>query len=112
MARRPKSDGDIPTPRRPRAKTPAQREQQLIELASDLAEKQMREGTASAMVITHYIKLATVRERLELEKLTTENALRQAQVESLQSMKRVEELYANALNAMRAYSGSDEDRDD
>ena len=112
MARRPKSDGDTPTPRRPRAKTPAQREQQLIELASDLAEKQMREGPASATVITHYIKLATVRERLELEKLTTENALRQAQVESLQSMKRVEELYANALNAMRAYSGSDEDRDD
>ena len=112
MARRPKSDGDLPVARRPRAKTPAQREQQLIELASDLAEKQMREGTASAMVITHYIKLATVREKLELEKLTTENALRQAQVESLQSMKRVEELYANALNAMRAYSGSDEDLDD
>lgn len=35
------------------ALTPEARENQLISLASDLAEKQLREGTASSQVITH-----------------------------------------------------------
>jgi len=85
------------------------REDQLIALAVDVAEDQLRRGTASAQVITHYLKLGTTREQLEQERLTRENALLTAKVESLASAKRVEELYANALKAMRVYSGNADD---
>lgn len=81
----------------------------MISLAVDLAERQLREGTASAQVITHFLKLATTREQLEKEKLERENELLRAKTEALESAKRVEELYANALNAMKTYSGQSDD---
>lgn len=86
------------------ATTPEARENQLISLAVDLAEKQLREGTASSQVITHYLKLGSSRADLEKEKLRKENALLEAKTESLESAKRIEELYAEALNAMKNYS--------
>ena len=91
------------------ALTPEARENQLIYLATDLAEKQLREGTASSQVITHYLKLGSTKERLEKEKLEKENELLKARTESLQSAKRVEELYKEALNAMKRYSGQSGD---
>lgn len=90
--------------RRP-ASTPEARENQLISSAIDLAEKQILEGTASAQVITHYLKLGSSREKLEQERLESENAVLRARVESMASGKRIEELYEAALNAMRNYSG-------
>ena len=87
------------------ALTPESRENQLIALSVDLAEKQLREGTASSQVITHFLKLGSTKNQLELEKIRHENALLEAKTHSLQSAKRVEELYENALNAMRDYSG-------
>lgn len=87
------------------ALTPESRENQLIALSVDLAEKQLREGTASSQVITHFLKLGSTKNQLELEKIRHENALLEARTQSLQSAKRVEELYENALNAMRDYSG-------
>lgn len=94
------------------ALTPEARENQLISLAVDLAEKQLIEGTASSQVITHYLKLATVKEQLEREKLAKENELLRAKTEAIQSAQRVEELYANALNAMRSYRSTSEDEPD
>lgn len=89
------------------ALTPEARENQMIALAVDLAEKQLLEGTASAQVITHYLKLGTTRERLEKEKLEKENELLRAKTEAIESAKRVEELYAEAIEAMKAYGGGD-----
>lgn len=82
------------------------RENQLISLAINLAEKQLIEGTASSQVITHYLKLGSMKEKVELEKIKLEKELIAAKTEALQSQKRVEELYANALNAMKNYNGS------
>lgn len=93
-------------PRRPPATTPEARENQLISMAVDLAEQQILDGTASAQVITHYLKLGTTRERLEQEKLRKENDLLEARVEALASMARVEELYSDALKAMATYAGN------
>ena len=90
------------------ALTPEARENQMISLAVDLAERQLQEGTASSQVITHYLKLGSTRERLEREKLEEENKLLKARTEQIQSMKRVEELYAEAIKAMRNYSGQGE----
>lgn len=78
----------------------------MIALAIDLAERQLAEGTASAQVITHYLKLATTRERLEKEKLARENELLRAKTEAIESGKRVEELYSDALKAMKSYEWS------
>jgi hypothetical protein len=81
------------------------RENQLVALAVDLAEKQIREGTASAQVITHFLRLGTTRERLEQEKLRRENLLLEGRTEEIASRGRMEELYANAISSMRAYGG-------
>lgn len=93
--------------RRPPATTIGSRENQMIALAVDLAEQQLIKGSASSQVITHYLKLGTVREGLEREKLRNENLLLAAKSEAIASGKRVEELYANALNAMRSYAGQE-----
>lgn len=99
------------TKRRP-ALTPEARENQLISKAVDLAEKQLDEGTASSQVITHFLKLATTRAELEKEKLARENELLRAKTESLQSAKRIEELYENAIKAMQRYGGQGEPDDE
>lgn len=106
-AKKPKTPGNQRKARP--ANSPEARENQLIGLAVDLAEQQLRDGTASTQVITHYLKLGSTKERLEMEKLKQENELLIAKTESLQSAKRVEELYANALDAMRSYSGMKDD---
>ena len=84
---------------------PEARENQLIALAINLAEKQLMEGTASSQVITHYLKLGSTKERIEKEILEKQKDLITAKTEAIQSAKRVEELYMNALEAMRTYSG-------
>lgn len=81
-------------------------ENQMVELAMNLAKEQLKEGTASAQVITHFLKLGSSQARLETEKLRNENRLLDAKTESLKSHKKVEELYADALQAMRTYSGN------
>lgn len=88
------------------APTPEARENQLIALAVDLAEQQLRDGTASNQVIVHYLKLGSSRERLEKKMLEKKTELAEAKTESIQSAQRIEELYSNALDAMRLYSGN------
>ena len=90
------------------AMSPEARENQMIAYAVDLAEKQLREGTASSQVITHYLKLGSTKERIEREILEKQKALIEAKTENLQSAKRIEELYTNAINAMKNYSGQND----
>lgn len=84
------------------------RENQLIGLAVDLAARQIRNGSASSQVITHFLKLGSTQALLEKAKLDKENQLLQAKTEALQSQKRVEELYANAMKAFRTYTGQED----
>ena len=95
------------------ALTPEARENQLISLAIDLAEKQLMEGTASSQVITHYLKLGSTKERIEKEILEKQKELIVAKTESLHAGKRLDEIYAEAVAAMRSYSGdhSSDDHD-
>lgn len=101
--RKPAQDGR--ERRRPRATTPEGRENQLINAAVDLAEKQLRDGTASAQVISHYLKLGSTREKLEQERIQMEIELTEMKKESMASARRVEELYGAAIQAMRTYAG-------
>lgn len=99
-------------PRKRPAQTLEARENQLIAAAVDLAEKQLLEGTASSQVIVHYLRLGSTKDRLEKEKLAKENELLRAKTEALQSAKRVEELYENAIKSMRIYQGVDDENND
>lgn len=87
------------------ATTPDAREQQLISLAVDLVEQRLLDGTASSQETTHFLKLASYKSRLENQRQEYEIELIKAKTEQLQSQKRVEELYANAIKAMREYGG-------
>lgn len=93
------------------ALTPEARENQLISLAVDLAEQQLRDGTASSQVITHYLKLGSTKERIEKEILEKQKMLIEAKTQSLQSQQRIDALYAEAIKAMRTYSGNGESED-
>lgn len=93
------------------ALTPEARENQMISLAVDLAEKQLMEGTASAQVITHFLKLGSTKERIEKEILEKQKELISAKTESLHSTKDIKALYAEAMDAMRCYQGA-KDQDD
>lgn len=88
--------------------TPEGRENQLITLAVQLVEKRLRNGTATSQETTHYLKLGSTREQLEQERLRNENELTQAKIDALASQQRQEEMYAEALRAMRAYSGNED----
>lgn len=108
-----RSDDAQPVTRRRKATTPEGRERQLIGDAYDLAERQIREGTASAQVLSIFLKAGSSRERLEQKRLDQENRLIEGKIESMVSAKKVEEMYGRALNAMRRYSGQEpEDMDD
>lgn len=95
--------------RRPPATTVEAQENRMISLAVELAEKQLREGTASSQVITHYLKLGTTRAELEKQKLERENELLKAKTENLQSQTHIDELYSKAIAAMQMYNGMEVD---
>lgn len=107
-----KKSEEQPRRRRPPATTPEARENQLIALAVDLAERQLSEGTASSQVISHFLKLGSTTERLAKEKLEEENKLLRAKTKALESAERNEELYKNALKAMSTYKGQGGSDDD
>lgn len=112
MAKKTETETKTKTKKRIRpAISPEAREKQLISLANDLAEQQLLEGTASSQVVTHFLKLGSEKERLERAKLEEENKLLRAKTENLESQKRVEELYMEALNSMRKYSGQGDEDD-
>jgi hypothetical protein len=108
--------GESKSRRRKPATTPEGRENELVASAIDLAETQILNGTASSQVITHFLKLGSTRERLEQQRLEHENELTRVRIEAIESQKRVEDLYMEALQAMRSYSGDvvvpDEDVED
>ena len=94
------------------ALTPEARESQLISLACDLVEQRLLDGTATSQETVHFLRLGSTKERLEKEILKKQKELLEAKTETLKSAQRVEELYANALKAMRDYSGHGDDDED
>lgn len=91
------------------ARSPETREQQMIALAVDAAEKQLREGKASSQVICHYLKLGSTRERQEREKAEEEIKLLKAKTESIKAAQHLDEVYAEAIKAMKTYTGQVEE---
>ena len=108
MARRRSSDDDDhDTRQRSPARTPEGREMELASAAYDLAERQIQQGTASSQVLTHFLKAGSMRERLEQQRIEHEIELMSVKRENLEAQTRVEELYVNAIEAMRSYVGGE-----
>lgn len=91
------------------ALTQEARENELIALAYDRAEEQLRAGTASSQVITHFLRMGTEREAREREKLNAEVEVLHAKRKAYESSERIEQLYTEAIKAMRSYGGHEED---
>lgn len=92
--------------------TPEAKENQMISLAMDLVEKRLIEGTASSQETTHFLKLATTKERLEREKLEEENKLLRAKTKALADAADMKEMYKKAIAAMRNYTGNGDSDDE
>lgn len=91
--------------RRKPASTPEARENQLISMAYDLVEQRLTDGTATSQETTHFLKMGSLKARLEAEKLRKENELLKAKTEAIKSAQHADELYLNAIKAMSIYSG-------
>lgn len=100
------------TRKRKPATTPEAREKQLISLAYDLVEQRLLDGTATSQETTHFLKLGSPKERIERDILERQKELITAKTEQIKSAKRIEELYAEALSAMRSYSGEEAPEDE
>ena len=107
MPRRPPIDESELESIPPPAKTLEGREDQLISAAMNLVEKRIHAGTASSQETVHFLRLGSVRNQLEQDKIRQENAVLQTRVKEMESRKSSEELYAKALAAMRGYAGID-----
>ena len=104
------SERDISRP----ALTPEGRENQLINLAMNLAEQRLRDGTATSQEVVHFLRLGSQKGRVEQRLLELEAELTAAKKEALESSQRMEELYSNAIKAFTGYEysvGSDDDED-
>jgi len=99
------SDGTIKRRVAP-AVDPEARENQLISLAIDAAERELMKEHPSNQVVLHYLKLATTKNQLEKEKLRKENLLLEAKADAVKSAAKSEEMYRNAIEAMQIYQGS------
>jgi len=88
------------------ATTPEGRENQLIAKAFDLAEKQLEDGTASSQVISHFLKAGSTRDYLEKQRLAMDVELMEAKREMMERNAHIEDLYTNAIEAMRSYQGA------
>ena len=111
MARRniKKVPDDQPQIKSPPVLTPEARENQLISLAMDLVEQRLRNGTASSQETVHFLKLGSSKEKLEQQILAEQKKLVVAKTSAIESQERIDELYANAIKAMRTYSGQSEE---
>jgi hypothetical protein len=87
------------------------REDQIIRLAYDLVEERILKKTATSQEVTEFIRLGSTKAQLERERLKQENALLVAKTQSLESQKRIEEMYAKAMKSFKKYSGQSDDEE-
>lgn len=108
----PANSSNSQTPKLRPALTPEARENQLISLAIDLVEQRLLDGTASSQETTHFLKLASNKYKLEVERQKHENELIKAKTQALKDQADMKALYADAIAAMRRYSGHGDDYED
>lgn len=91
----------------PPSRTEQEEEKRAIGLAMDLAIEQMRKGTASSQIITHFLKLGSIKEQAELEKTLNEIELLKAKKKAIEYAEEQEKKYEEVVRAINTYSGKD-----
>lgn len=110
MAKTRKSDGgDSELKRRPPAKDPENRLQQVSAMAIDVLEERLRTGKATGAEIIFAAQFADPNRVIKNAKLNSENELLKSKRDAIESSKHVEELYENAIKAMKHYQGRDDE---
>lgn len=105
MASRRVDNAETSKPRRTRAISPEARENQLVALAYDEAERQIKSGEASSQIISHFLKIGSTREKLEKQLIAENVEVQKAKREAMAAAQRIEQVYSEALDAMRQYNG-------
>lgn len=93
-------------------RTPEGRENRLISMALDLAEERLRNGTATAQEVVHFLKLGSEKSRVEVEKLELEKKLVEAKTENLKAQRDMATMFNDAMAAMKRYRGEEDDSDE
>ena len=94
-----------PAPKMRPALTPEARENQMISLTMDLVEQRLRDGTATSQETTHFLKLASSKAKLEIERLRLENELTAAKTKAIHDTEDSKILYEQAIKAIQNYAG-------
>lgn len=82
---------------------PKSREQQLVNQAMNLAEKQLLDGTAAPSVINHFLKIGSTREFIERDILEKQAQLIEAKASTIAKDREAGEVAKAAIEAMRNY---------
>ena len=90
-------------PKRHKATSLEAREDQLIALAYDEVERRILDGTATSQELTHFLRMGSTKEKREARMDELEMELKEARREALESAKRIEQLYADAIGAVQSY---------
>lgn len=109
---RPRQDSEPTSPSsrgRAPARTPEQRNNQLIAMSFDAAEEMIRSGKATSQLLTHFLKQGTARDELEKTKLELEGQLLRARTDSLEAGEDIRALYEKAIEVMTEYKGGHSD---
>lgn len=85
------------------------RENQMIQLAMDLVEYRLRNGTASSQETTHFLKLGSLKARQEYELGERQKDYLDAKTSMIHKAESDSELYSRAMEAMRTYKGASDD---
>ncbi len=82
-------------------------EKLCIGMAYDLVMQRLRDGTATSQETTHFLKLASTREKNENELARARIEKEKAQAEAIKQAEHNSSMYEEALNAFKQYSGQD-----
>lgn len=81
-------------------------ETKLVALALKQAQIHLEEGTASSQIVTHFLRLGSLKAQVELEKLELENRLLEEKIQAERSGQQLNEMFGEVLAALKSYSYS------
>lgn len=99
-------------PRKSSAKTSEQREAEMINLAMELSEQKLRDGTAPAPLVMMFAKAGLKRQQLEDSKLESEVHMLRAKVADMERAGQSNEKLDRVFRALRTYQGMPVDPDE
>lgn len=92
--------------------TPEAEENQCIAMAYNLVKQRLADGSASSQETTHFLKMGSIKARLENERLIEENKLLRARTEQIEHEQDKGEFYLEVIKALKSYQGQGDSDDE